>query len=111
AEIRHQHLREGRRMTLAVIERAGDYGHGAIRLEMDAAHLLRSRRRRFQIAADAEPAQQSALPALALAARKTLDVGKCHRVLEYAGKIAAVIGHAGGRLEWHFPGANEVALA
>ena len=42
AELLAQHLRERRGVALAVIERAGDDGDGAVGLEADAAHLLRS---------------------------------------------------------------------
>ena len=40
AELLAQHLRERRGVALAVIERAGDDGDVAVRLEADAAHLL-----------------------------------------------------------------------
>ena len=61
AELRRQHLRERRGVALAVIERAGNDGDVAIRLEADAAHFLVRRRGDFEIAADAEAAQLAAL--------------------------------------------------
>ena len=39
AELLDQHLRERRGVALAVIERAGDDGDGAVVVEADAAHL------------------------------------------------------------------------
>src|SRR5713101_873641 len=89
AELFAQHLREWRGVALAVIERAGDDGDGAVGFEADAAHLLRWRRGHFEKAADAEPAHFSALSALALSAREALGVGEFERVLEHAGKVAA----------------------
>ena len=67
AELLGQHLRERRGVALAVVERAGDDGDGAVGLEADAAHLLRRRRGDFEEAADAEAAHLAALAALALA--------------------------------------------
>ena len=53
-----QHLCEGRGVTLAVIERAGDHGDAPVRLEADAAHLRVRRRRDLEIAGQAAAAQQ-----------------------------------------------------
>src|SRR5439155_23149902 len=93
-----QQLRERGGMALAVIERAGDDGDGAVGLEADAAHLLVRRRRHFQVGADAEAAQPPALPGFALALPKTLPLGELDRVLEHGGKIAAVVDLIGNRL-------------
>ena len=60
AELLAQHLRERRGVALAVIERAGDDGDGAVGLETDAAHLLVGGRGDFEIAADADAAQLAA---------------------------------------------------
>src|SRR5262249_57236124 len=68
AEPLAQHLRERRGVPLAIIERAGDDGDGAVGFETDAAHLLARRRRDFEKAAHAEPAHLAALAALAFAA-------------------------------------------
>src|SRR6185312_9998381 len=70
AETVHQHLREGRVMALAVIERAGDDGDAAIRIEADAAHLLALRRGHFEIGADADAANLAVGAALFLALRE-----------------------------------------
>src|SRR6516165_5031348 len=76
AEPARQNLRERRRVALAVVERAGDEGHGAVRFEADAAHLLVGWRGDFEIAADRDAAQPAALLALALAFSKAFPVGK-----------------------------------
>ena len=91
-----QHLREGRGVALAVIERAGDDGDRAVFLEVDAAHFLAGRGGHFEIAADAEAAQLAVLLAVALALLEAGIVGELQRLLEHAEEIAAVIGHAGG---------------
>ena len=91
AELARQHLRERRRMALAEIERAGDDRHRAVRLEANAAELLRLRRGHFQEAADADAAQLAALLALALALGKALVVGELERALEHGWEVAAVI--------------------
>ena len=83
-------------MALAVIERAGDDRDGAVGLEADAAHLLVGGRRDLEIAADPDAAQQAALPGGALAGGETLPVGTLERLAEHGGKIARVVGHAGG---------------
>src|SRR5262249_58295157 len=69
-ELLAQHLRERRGVPLAIIERAGDDGDGAVGFETDAAHLLARGRRDFKKAAHAEPAHLSALAALAFAPRQ-----------------------------------------
>src|SRR5262249_18317287 len=91
AELVGEHLRERRGVTLPVVERAGDDGDGAVRLEANAAHFLARRRGDFEEAADPEPAHLAALAALAFPAPEALDVGGLERVLEHAGKIAAVV--------------------
>src|SRR5262249_26217534 len=103
--------REWRRVTLAVVERAGDDRHRPVRLEANAAHLLRWRRGDFEVAADAEPAYLAALAAFPLAPSKAAQVRNFERMLEHAGKIAAVIRVAGGRLARNIARANHVAAA
>src|SRR5262245_62506587 len=49
AELVAQHLGERRRVALAVIERAGEDGPGAVWLAADAAHLLVGRRRDLEV--------------------------------------------------------------
>src|SRR5262245_28284488 len=94
-----QYLRKGRRVSLPVIERASDDGDGAVRFEADTAHFLARRRRHLEEASDTEPAQFSALAALAFAAREALHVRGLERALEQARKVAAVVIAAGGRLD------------
>src|SRR5262249_57885347 len=84
-----EHLREWRRMSLPVIERASDDGDGAVGFEADAAHFLAGRGGDLEKASDAEPAHLSAFAALAFAARETLHVRHFERVLEPAREIAA----------------------
>ncbi len=103
--------REGRGVALAVIERAGDDGDGAVGIELDAALLLGHRRRGFDVAGDAEAAQFAGLLALALALGEALGVGLRQRFLEQAGEIAAVIGGAGRRRVRHVLRLDEVAAA
>ncbi len=81
-----QHLRISRRVPLAEVHRAGDDGHHAVGLEMDGAQFLAGRGGDFQIAADAEAAQQPAFLAVALALVEALVVGHLQRVLEQRGK-------------------------
>ena len=96
AERLAQHLRERCGMTLAVVESADQLRHRAVGLEMDAAVFLALRRGHFEETADADAAQAPALAALAPALGKALVVGELQRLLEHGGKIAAVIGRAGG---------------
>src|SRR5262249_53237444 len=98
AELLAQHLREGRAVALAVVERAGENGDGTVGFEAHAAHLLVGRRRDLQVAADADTAQLAALAALALARAESLPVGELERPRQHGRKIAAVIGRAGGGL-------------
>ena len=62
-----QHLGEGRPMALAVVQRAGDDGDGAVLLEADLALLLHRRRRAFEEVADAPAPQLAPRRALRLA--------------------------------------------
>ncbi len=96
AELLAQHLRERGGMAHAEIHGAGQQRDAAVGLEDDAAHLLGGRGGDLEEIADAEPAQLAALAAFALAPRKALEVGGLDRLPQYARKIAAVIGHAGG---------------
>src|SRR5262249_59125194 len=83
AEPLAQHLRERRRMALAVVERAGDDGHRAVGFEADAAHLLVGRRGHLEIAPDAEAAQEAALLRFPAPRRKSLPIGELERLLEH----------------------------
>ena len=94
-----QHLRERRRVALAVVERAGDDGDGAVGLEADAAHLLVGRRGDFEIVADA--AMPRSLPRFLLS---RLALGKAFQSASFRAwsstrrEFAAVVGHADGAL-------------
>ena len=111
AELRAQHLRERRRVALAVVERAGDQPHRAVILEHDLAEFDAGRRGDFEIGADRDAAQLAALAAFLLALGKIGVVGNLQRLVEHALEIAAVIGDAGGRRERHLRRLDEVALA
>src|SRR5215813_2792761 len=104
-----EHLREWRRMSLPVIERASD--DGAVGFEADAAHFLAGRGGDLEKVSDAEPAHLSAFAALAFAAREALHVRHFERVLEQARKIAAVVMAAGSRLDWNLARLDLVAPA
>src|SRR5438132_8560455 len=99
AEPLAEYLRERRRVTLPVIERAGNDGDAAVRFEADASHFLARRCRHLEKASDAESPHLSALAALAFAAGEALHVCDFERVLEQARKVAAVVIAAGGRLD------------
>ena len=111
AEPLREDLRECRGMALAVIERPGDEGHGAVRLEADAAHFLVGRRGDFEIAADRDAAQPAAFLALPPSPGKTFPVGKVERVLEHRREIAGVVGLVGCRRERNFSRPDVVAPA
>ena len=93
AELVAQDLRIGRGVAHAEIHGAGDDGDRAVRLEMNGAQFLAGAGGHFEVAADAEAAQQPALLALALALLEAGIVGHLQRLLEHAEKIAAVVGH------------------
>src|SRR5262249_605989 len=97
-ELLAQHLRERRGVALAIVERAGEDRHRAVRFEANPAHLLVGRGRHLEIAADADAAQLAALPALAPARRKSLPVPALQPLFHDSGEIAAVIGRARRRL-------------
>ncbi len=109
AEPVDQDLSQGRGMALAVVERAGDHRQRAVRLEADAAHFLRRRRRHFEIAADAAAAQLAVRAALLLTLRKALPIGERQRLVEHGREFAAVIAHARRRLVGHRVRADVVA--
>ena len=98
-------------MALAVIQRAGDQLHRAVRLEHDLAEFDAGRRGDFEIGADRDAAQLAALAAFLLALGKVGVVGNLQRLVEHALEIAAVIGDAGGGRERHLRGLDEIALA
>src|SRR5262249_61232074 len=91
AEQIRQNLRISRRVTHAEVERAGDDRDRAIRFEMHRAELLAGSGGDFEVATDAEPAQQTALAAFALALVEARVVGGIQRLLEHAKEIAAVV--------------------
>ena len=111
AELRAEHLRERRRMALAVVERAGDQPHRAVVLEHDLAEFDAGRRGDFEIGADRDAAQLAALAALLLAFGEIGVIGDLERLVEHALEIAAVIGDAGGGRERHLRRLDEIALA
>ena len=75
AELLRQHLREGRPMALAVIERAGDNGDRAVGVEADAALFLGHGGGGFDVTGNAKPAQFAFALAHALARLEAGDVG------------------------------------
>ena len=98
AELLAQHLRERRSVALPKSSVPVSNVTRAVGLEDDAAHLLGGRGGDLEEIADTEPAQLAALAALAPPARKALDVGGLDRLPQHGGKVAAVVGHAGGGL-------------
>src|SRR5207237_8618527 len=111
AELRREHLREGCRVALSVVQRAGDDRHVSIRLEADTAHLLVRWRGHFQIAADAEAAQLAALFRVALALFEARYVADLEGAAEYRGEVARVVLHAGRSLVGDLARLDLVALA
>ena len=111
AELRREHLRERRRMALAVIERAGDQPHRTVILEHDLAEFDAGRCGDFEIGADRDAAQLAALAAFLLALGEIGVIGDLERLVEDALEIAAVIGDAGGGRERHLRRLDEIALA
>src|SRR5215471_5308810 len=109
-ELRGQYLRERRRVTLPVVERSRDQLHRAVVLEHDLAEFDARRRGDFEIGADGDPAQPAALAALLLAPGKVDVIGDFERLVEHALEITAVIDHAGGGIERHLRGLDEIAL-
>ena len=109
AELIGQHLGEGGGVALAVIERAGDDGHGAVRLEAYAAHLGAGRRGDFEILADAAATNLAARGTFGLAGGKSVPIGGDQCVIEDRGEVAAVIDHGGGRGVGHLVGRDVVA--
>ena len=85
-------------MALAVVERAGDEGHVAIRFEPDAAQLLADDACRFEKAANSEPTQETFALRLDSALAEAGDVRRFHRLVHQSGEIAAVVGQARERL-------------
>lgn len=101
AELIGQHLREGRRVSLTVIERAGDQLHRTVGFEHDLAEFDARRSGDFEIGADRDAAQLAALATFLLAFCKAGVVGNLQCLVEDALKVAAVVGHAGGGRERH----------
>src|SRR6202048_1396623 len=65
-ELRAEHLRKGCRVTLTIVERAGDQPDRAVILEHDLAEFDAGRRRDFEIGADGNASQLAVLAALLL---------------------------------------------
>ena len=78
-------------MALAVIERAGDDRHGAVLLEMEAAHLVARRRGDLEVAADAAAAELACLAAVAQPRLVAAPIGDLERLREQRREIAAVV--------------------
>src|SRR6266446_137505 len=111
AKLRREHLRERRRVTLAIIERAGDQPDRAVILEQDLAELDAGRGGDFEIGADRNASELALLAALLLAFGETSMIGNFERLVEHALEIAAVVGDAGRRRERHLRRLDEIALA
>ena len=105
-----KHLRERRRMALAVIERAGGQKHGAVRFEIDLAEFGEAGRH-FEITADRDAAQLAALARLALALGEAGVVGQFQRLVEHGGEVAGIVGHAVGGGERNLRRLDQVAAA
>src|ERR1700682_6213383 len=110
-ELRGKYLREWRRMTLAVVERAGDQSDRAVGFEHDLAEFDVGRCGDFEVGADRDASELAALAAFLLALGEVGVVGDLERLVEHALEIAAVIDHSGGGRERHLSGFDEVALA
>src|SRR5205823_9080186 len=93
AQPRRQHLRESRRVSLAVVERAADERDLLVALEADAAHLLVRRRGDFHVAADPEAPELAARFRLVFSFGKTFNVARRERLLEDGAEIAALHRH------------------
>ena len=96
-------------MALPVIERAGDDRHRAVGIEADRALFDGHRRGGLDVTGEPKPAQFAGALARAPTLLETFDVGARQRVLEQAGKIAAVVRHTRGRLERHLARLDEIA--
>src|ERR1700676_1170599 len=88
-ELRGKHLREWRRMTLAIVERAGDQADRAVVFEHDLAELDVGRRGDFEVGADRDAPQLAAFAAFLLALGEVGVLGDLERLVEHALEIAA----------------------
>src|SRR3954470_8956062 len=95
AELRRKNLRKRCRMTLAIVERAGDETDGAVIFENDLAEFDAWRCGDFEIGTDGNASQLAALAALLLASGKIGVIGDFERLAENALKIPAVVGDTG----------------
>ncbi len=111
AEAVGEDLGEGGGVALAVVERAGDDGHGAVGLEAEAAHFGHRGGGDFEVLADATAAELAAGAALGAAGGEAVPVGECQGAVEDGGEIAAVVVHAGGGGVGHLLGLDVVAAA
>src|SRR4029453_6687333 len=111
AELRREYLRERRRVTLAIVERAGDQPHRTVILEHDLAKLDAGRCGDFEIGADGNAPELAALAALLFPFGKTGMIGNLERLAEHALEIAAVVGDTGRGFERHLRRLDEIALA
>src|SRR6202158_1778203 len=110
-ELSAEHLRKGCRVTLTIVERAGDQPDRAVILEHDLAEFDAGRRGDYEIGADGNASQLAVLAALLPALGEIGVVGDLKRLVEDALEIAAVIGDAGRCCERHLRGLDEIALA
>ena len=79
---------------MPVIKRAGHDRDRTISIKPNGALFGGHRRGGFDIAGDTKPAQLAGALARTLTLLEAFDIGARERVLEQAGKIAAVIRHA-----------------
>src|SRR5258705_7400884 len=94
AELCRERLREWRRVTLAIIERAGDQPDRAVILEHDLAEFDAGRCRDFEVGADGNAPELAALAALLFSLGETRVIGKLRHLLGQTLEMAAVIGDA-----------------
>src|SRR3981189_561099 len=95
AELGGENLRERRRMSLTIVERAGDQPHRAVILEHDLAELDAGGCGDFEIGADGNASELAALAALLFPFGETGVIGNLERLVKHALEIAAVVGDAG----------------
>ena len=98
-------------MPLAVIQRAGDDGDGAVGLEADATHLIAGVGGHLQIVTDAASSHLAARTALGLARGVAVPIGGDQRLVHHSGKFAAVVQHARRRAIRHLLRLDMVAPA
>src|ERR1700738_3960703 len=82
AELRTEHLRERCRMTLAIVERAGDQPDRTVILEHDLAEFDAGRGGDFEIGADGNAPELAALAAFLFPFGKPGVIGDLERLAE-----------------------------